>query len=307
MPEDDDLKTDEFEVPGSDAGVPPRTAAPPVRADFAATSHPGRVRPNNEDHYLVVRMGRSLGILTTNLPAQGLPEFGEEVGYVMAVADGMGGLAAGERASMLALVSGLQLVLRSAEWHVRIDEQASRVLVEQMRQYFRQVDRMLVAEAEADRSLAGMGTTLTVAYSVGADAFIAHAGDSRAYLYRAGLLHQLTHDHTVAQSLADAGAIRPEEVHTHARRHVLTNYLGGPPFGLQPECVTLRLAHGDRLLLCSDGLTEMVDDPAIAAALGHHPEPEAACHALVGLALERGGRDNVTVALARYAIADAAP
>jgi len=306
VPEGEDFKTDEFAIPGPE-DIAPRPTGATVRADFAAASHPGRVRPNNEDHYLVVRIGRSLGILTTNLPVRGLPALGEEVGYAMAVADGMGGMAAGERASMLALISGIRLVLNSSKWHLRVDEQEARELVAQMRLYFQQVDRMLVAEAEADHSLAGMGTTLTVAYSVGADAFIVHAGDSRAYLYRGGRLHQLTHDHTVAQSLADAGMIRPDQVPTHARRHVLTNYLGGPPFGVQPECVTLRLADGDRLLLCSDGLTEMIDDPAIADALGRHAEPEAACQALVDLALERGGRDNVTVALARYAIADAPP
>ena len=281
-------------IPG--AGTPG-----PLRADFGAASHPGKVRSNNEDHFLIVRIGRSMGLVKTNLPPAGLPAAAEEVGYFMAVADGMGGLAAGERASMSALFSGLRLVLESSTWYLRVDEQAARELVAQMRQYFRQVDRLLVEEAQADRSLAGMGTTLTVAYSVGADAFVVHAGDSRAYLLRGGVLHQLTRDHTVAQSLADAGLIRPEQVHTHARRHVLTNYLGGPPFGLEPDCLTLRLLAGDRLLLCSDGLTEMLDDDGIAAALARHDDPDAACSALVDLALEAGGRDNITVVLARYA------
>ncbi len=108
-----------------------------------------------------------------------------------------------------------------------------------------------------------MGTTLTVAYSVGVDLFIIHLGDSRAYLFRQGRLQLLTKDHTVAQAMADAGYIAPEEVRHHRKRHVLTNFLGGHHGKVKGDVRWLRLADGDRLLLCSDGLTDMVDDDAI--------------------------------------------
>ena len=145
-----------------------------------------------------------------------------------------------------------------------------------MRDYFHKVNTAVIGQARADRGLSGMGTTLTLAYSVGVDVFIIHVGDSRAYLHREGRLGQLTRDHTVAQGLADLGAIKPEEVHRHATRHVLTNFVGGPSPGVDPEVATLQVRDGDFLLLCSDGLTEMVGDPEIAAILDDAGTAEAA-------------------------------
>ena len=250
----------------------------------------------------MARISRALDVMLTSLPDGDLPARTEEVGYAMVVGDGMGGLAAGEHASMLAIRTGVRLVLDSPRWSLAIDDKEARELIERMRGYFRKVDQVLIHSGAGDSSLAGMGTTLTVAYSVGTDVFIVHAGDSRAYLFRRGQLYQLTRDHTVAQLLAEAGAIRPEEVSTHARRHMLTNFAGGPYEGIDPDIYTLNLADEDRILLCSDGLHEMVDDPTIAQTLRDHPESQSACRALVERALERGGRDNVTVILGRYAV-----
>jgi protein phosphatase len=147
-----------------------------------------------------------------------------------------------------------------------------------------------------------MGTTMTLAGSVGADLIIAHIGDSRAYLLRAGKLLRLTRDQTLAQALADAGAIRPEQVATHPSRHVLTGAITTQVGDVPVELQRLRLSDGDQLLLCSDGLTEMVSDAAIAGALDRAGSAASACRALVDLALEGGGKDNVTVILARYRI-----
>jgi protein phosphatase len=147
-----------------------------------------------------------------------------------------------------------------------------------------------------------MGTTLTVAYSVGNHAFFVHAGDSRAYLYRAGVLQQLTKDHTLAQTLVDAGRIPAQAVGSHSSRHVLVNYAGGPRRGIEPEISTIELKTGDRLLLCTDGLTGMLSDDEIARVLSEHDQPEVATHALIDQALLRGGRDNVTVVLGQYEI-----
>ena len=147
-----------------------------------------------------------------------------------------------------------------------------------------------------------MGTTLTAAYSVGVDLFVIHLGDSRAYLYRKGELQRLTKDHTYAQAMADAGYIAPEEVRRHARRNTLTNYLGGRHGKFKADLRWLRLADGDRLLLCTDGLSDMVDDGSIARILREHDRPQDAAQALLDEALERGGKDNVTVVVARYEI-----
>jgi protein phosphatase len=275
---------------------------PPIRIEFAAISHPGRVRTNNEDHFLINRMGRTFNVVSSNMPPGDVPDHVDEVAYGMVVADGMGGMAAGEKASQLAIRTGVDLVLNSPMWATRINDQAAQALIGRMREYFRKVDSVVIGEAMSDRHLSGMGTTLTLAYIVNTDAFVVHVGDSRAYLFRKGKLEQLTRDHTMAQGLADLGAIKPEEVHRHAKRHVLTNFVGGPSSGVEPDVTTLQLKDGDYLLLCSDGLTEMVEDQAINRTLGDATATDSAARALVDMALERGGRDNVTVVLAHIRV-----
>jgi protein phosphatase len=147
-----------------------------------------------------------------------------------------------------------------------------------------------------------MGTTLTLAYSVGIHLFLIHVGDSRAYLLRRGQLQQLTRDHTVAQALADAGQISQEDVRKHQKRNTLTNYLGGHRGRVKADVRWLRLEDDDRVLLCSDGLSDMVDDRQISECLLGQPEPDRAALKLIQLALDGGGKDNVTVVLAHYSV-----
>lgn len=171
-----------------------------------------------------------------------------------------------------------------------------------MSSYFREIDRRITRKSESDRRLFGMGTTMTLAYSVGIHLFIIHVGDSRAYLFRKGHLQQLTRDHTVAQALADAGEITQQDVRKHRRRNTLTNYLGGHSGKVKADVRWLQLEDGDRVVLCSDGLSDMVDDDDIADCLAANPEPDAAAVALTRKALHNGGKDNVTVVVAQYNI-----
>jgi PPM family protein phosphatase len=270
---------------------------PPVRVQFGALSHPGRVRPNNEDHYLVVERRRSRSVLFTNLP-EGLLRSADDVGYILAVADGMGGAAFGELASMLALRSGWDQEQGTIKWTWVINDQEIEELKERVELIFRGIHQTLLDRAKGAPELAGMGTTLTGAYTVGPEAFVGHVGDSRAYLFHAGKLTQLTRDHTLAQQCLDAGLEDPPR----SWHHVLTNCLGSSTQDIQVEFHHLRLADGDRLLLCTDGLSDMVPDPEIAAILGRHASPQEAAQALVEKALEGGGKDNVTVVLAQYAV-----
>jgi protein phosphatase len=143
-----------------------------------------------------------------------------------------------------------------------------------------------------------MGTTLTGAYTVGPEAFIGHVGDSRAYLYRAGRLAQLTRDHTMAQLAHDIGL----PVTKQSWHHTLTNCLGGGGAELWVDFHHVRLADGDRLLLCTDGLTSMVPDDEIAAVLSRPAPPQEQAQALVDATLQGGGKDNVTVVVAHYAL-----
>jgi protein phosphatase len=294
------------EYPPARPDLPARFFAPglpPVRVEFGALSHPGKVRPNNEDHYLIQRLRRTLSMLMTNLPDHLRPsDRVDEDAYCLAVADGMGGVVFGELASGLALRTLTDLVLSAIKWTMKLNRREMAEADQKIQAYYDLIDQSLMDRTWAEPRTAGMATTLTGAYTVGPVAFIAHAGDSRAYHFRNGVLKRLTHDHTLAQELADVGAIEPEEVATHRLRNTLTNYLGGPREGVQAQVVHLRLADGDRLLLCTDGLTDLVSDDEIATLLMRHPVPQSACQALVELALERGGKDNVTVVIGKYEV-----
>jgi protein phosphatase len=149
-----------------------------------------------------------------------------------------------------------------------------------------------------------MGSTLTGARSLGRDLLIVHVGDSRAYLLRAGGLHRLTKDHTYAQMLVDCGKLEACDIATSGLGHVLTNALGGSSEHVDVDVDLLRLEDRDRLLLCSDGLSDLVEDDTIAQTLTGAETSAAACAQLVQLALDRGGRDNVTVIVAGYTFPD---
>jgi protein phosphatase len=289
------------------AKVPVPTAAGPARPfssligiDVSAASHSGLVRENNEDHFFVTRLGRTLQTLITSLSLGDVPARAEEVNYVMVVADGMGGHAAGEVASRMAISTLVSLALDVPDWIFRVDAEHAREIEERTRRRVREVGAMLVERGRHDPALRGMGTTLTCARSLGRDLMITHVGDSRAYLLRAGRLHHLTRDHTYAQLLVDTGQLAPDDAASSRHRHVLLNALGGSSEDVQVDIDTLRLEDGDRVLLCSDGLTDMVDDAAITGILLETPGSSEACERLVQRALDNGGRDNVTVIVAAY-------
>ena len=253
-----------FALPPSPGRRPPVPLSSPVQVDVAGLSHPGKVRPNNEDHFLVLRFGRFLEPLATNLPAGQAPPRCEDVGYALAVADGMGGHAAGEEASKLALTTLVNLVLNTPDWFLRMDEASSaEEVMRRAAERFGHIDHALADEAVEDPRLHGLGTTMTLAANLAGDLLLAHVGDSRAYLLRAGALHQLTRDHTWVGELCQAGLITQAQAATHDLRHVLTRHLGANK-GARPDVQRLALADGDCLLLCSDGLSDMVSDAEIA-------------------------------------------
>ena len=225
----------------------PKPPSTTVRVEFGAVSHTGKVRAKNEDHFLVSQVSRKQEVLLTNVPDDQFPELAGDDGYSMIVADGMGGMAAGEVASRLAITTGLKLFHKSPKWGFKINKKEARELFDRVNRHLQEIDRTLTERSEADRRLFGMGTTLTAAYSVGVDLFIIHLGDSRAYLYRKGELRQLTKDHTVAQAMADAGYIAPEEVRHHNKRNVLTNFLGGHHGKVKADVRWLRLNDGGPL------------------------------------------------------------
>lgn len=273
-----------------------------IRVDLAGLSDVGKVRLNNEDHCLILRVGRSFQTLMTNLPDGMVPQQLDEVGYGMLVADGMGGMAAGEVASELAVSTLVSLVLETPDWILHLGDNEVDRIASRMVERFRRVNEALIERAERDPDLEGMGTTLTLAVSLGRDMLITHVGDSRAYLFREGALHRLTRDHTVAQKMIDSGLLSPEDDGLRQFRHFLTQALGTKGSALDPEVQRIQLRGGDQIMLCTDGLTEMVDEDAIASVLREQESAADACRVLVDFALRNGGRDNVTVVVARYDI-----
>jgi protein phosphatase len=272
-----------------------------VVVDIAARSHTGLVRTNNEDSFLVTTLERRLTTLRTNLPPSEIAENYVEIAYSMIVADGMGGAAAGEVASQTAIAELVDMVVRTPDWIMRLDnEKADRVL-KRSEERIRKLSDALMKAAKHDPDLSGMGTTLTLSVSHGSDLLIAHVGDSRCYLLTAGKLVRLTKDQTMAQLLADLGVIREAEVATHRQRNVLLDAISTTAGSkIAVELRHVHLTDGDKLLLSSDGLTDMVTDDDIRAILQADKPAAESCEALVEAALAAGGKDNITVILANY-------
>ena len=259
----------------------------------------GRVRPSNEDQFLIAELTKAMRIWQTSL-TEDSAQFGDEHGHLFLVADGMGGHQGGKHASALAVVAIQQFTLNTLKWFFDANPQEAQRVLAQFQTALREADAVVREEAAEHRELKGMGTTVTMAYHLDAQLCVVHVGDSRAYICRDNRLHQLTRDHTLVGELVRSGALQEEEVAGHRFRHVITNVVGGNEAGVKVEAHALEVHAGDRLLLCSDGLTEMVSNEAIAATLQAEREPEAACLSLLAQANEAGGRDNITVVIVRF-------
>jgi protein phosphatase len=205
---------------------------------------------------------------------------------VFAVADGMGGAQAGEVASRIAIEAFERGLPDSGNPEERL---ATRV---------REANRQIYERSRADRGRAGMGTTLTAAYVDDAHVAIAHVGDSRAYLFRAGTLQRLTQDHSLVDELVRRGKLTEEQAAEHPQRSIITRALGPEP-DVEVDTWTYPARAGDVVLLCSDGLTSMISEERVRAILEAHDDLDAAADALIAEANEAGGRDNITVVLFR--------
>jgi protein phosphatase len=274
---------------------------PLVVRSFGLTD-PGKVRESNEDQFLIAELARTLWVHQTSVP-QSPTHHGRNRGHIFVVADGMGGHQAGEVASALTVASIEAFVLHLLHRFSNLEVTDEQSVVKDFQAALRQADARLFEEAAHHPEFAGMGTTLTMAFATGRKVFVIHAGDSRCYLYRGGKLQQLTLDQTIAAELARRGVIKPEQVSCHQFRHMVTNFLGGSQrsaTGVQVEVRQADLERGDVLLLCSDGLTDMVADDQIAAILATERDPQVACERLVATANAQGGKDNITVIVARF-------
>lgn len=259
----------------------------------------GRVRPINEDHFVIVELARTMCVHQTSIP-QAATQYSRHRGHIFLVADGMGGHEAGEVASALTVVSIEGFLLNTLKRFFNLKAAEEQNVLQEFQSALLQADARIFEEADQHPELIGMGTTLTMAFAVNWKLFVAHAGDSRCYLFSKGELHQLTRDHTAVAEMVRLGALSPQAAARHPYRHAVTNVLGGREPGVQAELHKLDLEPDDVLLLCSDGLTEMVGDDRIAAILQDEQEPQSICERLVAEANEQGGNDNITVIASRF-------
>ena len=234
----------------------------------AATTDVGMCRGANEDRYGLA------------------PELG-----LFLVADGMGGHCAGQIASKLAAQSVVEVV--------RGLENSAVSLTEKLRQAVEIANRRIYFAAEAKREWAGMGTTLVAILATEGRVALAHVGDSRAYLIRRGRIRCLTDDHSLVGELVRCNEIDEATARRHPHRHVLTRAVGVRR-AVQPDLAELTPLAGDLFLMCSDGLTNQVEDAEIAEYASEGATPQVVCDALVAAANERGGEDNITALLVRY-------
>jgi PPM family protein phosphatase len=272
--------------------------APTAVRSFGITEC-GRVRKSNEDQFLIAELTKTLRISQTSL-SEPLAEHGAEQGHVFLVADGMGGHAAGEKASALAVAAVEQFTLNQLKWFFRPDGPDAQRVLGDFQAALRQADARIMEAQARHPELKGMGTTLTMAYQLNWQLCVLHVGDSRAYVHRDGELHQLTQDHTITAQLVRMGQLNAEEAERHRLRKVITNVVGGDQAGIQVEAQALELKPADRILLCSDGLTEMLSNDEIATVLDAVEAPQLACRTLVERANDAGGRDNITVVIAAF-------
>jgi PPM family protein phosphatase len=218
---------------------------------------------------------------------------------VWIVADGMGGHPAGDIAAQTAVAMATGRARERTAWLREHPSAAAEFVADLVTSANRRIHDLILAKP----SLKGMGTTFVALAITPASkpvAHIAHLGDSRAYLYRMGQLKQLTRDHTLVEKWVQQGWINTATALTHPERHVLTKGLG-MDVDMKPELTEMPVTHRDLIMLCSDGLTKMLEDPAIASALARaNGDPERACHDLIDQALSRGGEDNVTVIVVAY-------
>lgn len=241
--------------------------------DFASALDPGRVRRNNED---AVAIDAESGVVV--------------------LADGMGGHHAGEVASAMACdIVRRDLVRWRRAWPDTISQAAA---LQAMARSVAHANLAILEAAQNRAECRGMGTTVVLALVAGSQLLVGHVGDSRAYRWRNDRLERLTRDHSLLQERVDAGLMTPEEAATSRRSHIVTRAVG-----VEPEVQLDVQAHdslpGDLVLLCSDGLTDMVSDSEIAAVLRGGGPLEALCARLVEAANTAGGADNVAVVLMR--------
>lgn len=278
----------------------PTTLPPPSRKprddeiDAYGLTHQGKVRQNNQDQFLMATISRRVNVLLTSLESDQVPLSEDRLAYVVMVADGVGGLSAGQEASSTALGAALQYVTDSMECYHRADTTDEHFIAELQATALRAHEAVRAKAAAAEGRMA---TTLTLYMGVWPTYYLLQVGDSRYYLFRQGKLTQISRDQTMAQELVDRGVMSRAAAAGSRLANVLSSSIGGDES--QPVVTRLNSEWGSAHLMCSDGLTKHVSDERIAEVLGSMTSAKQACEQLLQEALDDGGSDNITVVIGR--------
>ncbi len=267
--------------------------------DLFGMTHPGRVRPENQDHFLLCTVHPQAVIHGTSLPfPDELPLRGQRLATIMLVADGVGGATAGAEASRLTTETITRYVTSSLRCYHAAGSASENEFLEALRRAAFEAHDAVRADSIARLNGETTATTLTLGIVVWPWLYVVQVGDSRCYYYSSGVLRQVSRDQTMAQELVDQGLLKPESVASSRLNNVLSSAIGAN----EARPVVTRVDVHEResvILICSDGLTKHVSDDDISRLMARMENAEQVCRALVDLALERGGSDNITVVVGR--------
>lgn len=278
-------------------------SAPPDRKpsddeiDIYGLTHPGKVRQDNQDHFLVCALHKSATVQHSSIPLENLSPGSQRVALLMMVADGVGGGNRGEEASRLALEGVTRYLTRCMACYYGAASNDDAEFYAALQEVARQCHDELVRRGEEDPDYRGMATTLTLYLGHWPRAFLLQVGDSRCYLLRGDELTQISRDQTMAQELIDLGVMRPAETAGTKFERTLSSSIGGHQTA--PVVSKFDLTWDTVVLLCSDGLTRLVPDERIRERLRTMTSSRQACEALLEDALAAGGNDNITVVIRR--------
>ena len=260
----------------------------------------GLKRPSNEDHFLCAHLHHPMTLQQSSVGC-GCEQGSTSVGTLLAVADGMGGHAHGEMASRIAMQCLYDYVASHWSDFLFPVELADDTISDHLTSAFHHANRLMMEISQSEHEFRGMGTTLTAAFVSWPRLYVAHAGDSRCYLLRRLQLEQITTDQTLANLQVEGvdGGVNGILFGASRMNHILYNCLGGDSNDVDVECRVCELESSDMLLLCSDGVSNHVNGPQIAAIMGKAASAVVACERLVEAARQAGGSDNITAVVSR--------
>lgn len=265
--------------------------------DVFGLSHAGKVRAENQDHFLLATIHKRVQIVQTNLTQQQrLPVEDERLAFIMMVADGVGGAEGGEEASATALEVAMHYMARSTECYYQADG-SDEQFIHALQDAAMKSHAAVLARAREVVEGRPMATTLTLFMGVWPYYYLLQVGDSRYYLYREGQLTQVTRDQTIAQDLMDQGVFTRAMAERSQYSNVLSSAIGGDE--ALPVVTRLRSDRRAVHLLCTDGLTKHVSDDRIAACLASMTSARQVCEQLLADALDGGGSDNISIIVGR--------